>query len=789
LDTRYSAAFGDFNGNIRGRHRFGAELINFCEDNSLIISDKTLLNDDSFTFFSEAHGTVAWLDHLVSTHGLHSLVSRMYIDNTCITSDHFPLLVDLSLNIPHSADAHPTPTSDCKRINWAMLSNSQLQQFSETSRSSLSHISLDHSMILCDNVNCEDPCHTAAIDRMYTEIVNSLLEAGLECGDTEKRPCKHVSGLHELCAEHHTQARDAFHLWCINGRPRFGPIYQLMRVKRAQFKSIIRQCKLSSEKRESDALAQKLLNSNNKCFWKEIKRINRRETPSCDAESVGDKSGPADICDMWRDHFQGILNSVSRPDYNIRDLDQLYFDRFTPHEVSHAISKLKTGKAPGPDNLAAEHFKHAGQSINVLLAILLNGCVIHSYLPPGLMKTVIVPIVKDVKGDVSSKENYRPIAITSILSKIIEILIIERYDALLCTSDNQFGFKNNGSTDLCVFTLKQVIEYYRNNGSPVYLCFLDASKAFDRVHHNALFDKLRTRNLPHIIIRLLVFWYSYQTFVIKWCNVYSDSFTVSNGVRQGSVLSPTLFNVYIDCLSTELQKTNVGCIVNGKCFNHLVYADDTVLLAPSPMALQKLINICVRFAYYHSLIYNKEKTKYMCIKPTTVKNLYIPDIMLYSYNVRQVNEEKYLGYIISSSGFDDDHIKKETRSTFARGNMLIRNFKHCTDDVKVRLYKTYCSTVYCCALISTYHSVTLRKLHVAFNKIFKALMNVPRNSSASALFVRHRVDNFSVMRRKLTFNFSHRAACSNNNLVCDIINMEYFSFCNLRKEWDNVLYL
>ncbi len=97
---------------------------------------------------------------------------------------------------------------------------------------------------------------------------------------------------------------------------------------------------------------------------------------------------------------------------------------------------------------------------------------------------------------------------------------------------------------------------------------------------------------------------------------------------QGGVLSPALFNVYIDDLSCNLNNLNIGCNLNNVSINHLVYADDTVLLAPSPSALQELIKCCELYAESHGIIYNVQKTLCMCIKPKCFKDLVIPKITL-----------------------------------------------------------------------------------------------------------------------------------------------------------------
>ena len=131
----------------------------------------------------------------------------------------------------------------------------------------------------------------------------------------------------------------------------------------------------------------------------------------------------------------------------------------------------------------------------------------------------------------------------------------------LSSVDNQFGFNPAHSTDMCHFLLKQAILQYNTHGSPVFVAFLDASKAFDKVNHYILFKKLTECNVPEIFVKLLANWYSSQLLCVRWGTTYSKFFTVSNGVRQGSILGPFLFAVYMNQLSQTLNKLNVGCFI------------------------------------------------------------------------------------------------------------------------------------------------------------------------------------------------------------------------------------
>ena len=118
------------------------------------------------------------------------------------------------------------------------------------------------------------------------------------------------------------------------------------------------------------------------------------------------------------------------------------------------------------------------------------------------------------------------------------------------------------------------------------------SMGFDRVNHYVLFDKLLKRGVPLYVVRILLFWYTTQTMYVRWNNVISSSFRVSNGVRQGGILSPYLFYVYMDDLSNKLNDIKVDCMIGAILINHLMYADDLVLLSHSAMGLSLLLSVC-----------------------------------------------------------------------------------------------------------------------------------------------------------------------------------------------------
>lgn len=788
-------AIGDFNADVcKNQHLFGGELLKFCTSTKYILSDVQLCSNDTFTFFSEAHSSTSWLDHIMSTHSSHQLIENVCVLYDFISSDHHPVL--LKVKFPCDiVDSDDAGISASPKIKWDQMSEEDIGKYSSNTEDTLKSVIIDHELILCDDPSCKDPRHISAINRLYTDIVSSLKEAGLSFLKAKKdKPYNCVPGWNDYCKQAHSEAREAYYLWRCNGRPRYGDLFNDMKRSRSYFKYVIRKCKNDKNRINADKLAMHLLGKSDKLFWKEIKKLNQSNAPI--VSTVDGVTGTKNVTEMWKTHFEMLLNSsnnTSEKDHVLNKIsgvtiNNCFLQRFTVDEVKESLKNVKNGKTCGLDSIYGEHLKFAHNRLHVLLSLLFNAIVIHGYIPLEFMDTLLVPLIKDKNGNLSDKNNYRPLAITCIISKLMEIVVLNRYKDKFKSTDNQFGFKNKLSTELCIYSLKQITDYYVNLGSPMYLCFLDASKAFDKINHWILFKKLIDRKFPILIIRMLVYWYTNQRFFLRWNNNISSSFTVSNGVRQGSILSPYFFNIYLDELSLMLSNSKTGCIFNGVRVNHLFYADDAVLLAPSPCSLQSLLDICQDFARSNDLVYNTKKTFCICVKPKWLKDLIVPSLYLGGDVIKLTPEHKYLGMFISNDRKDDLDIKRQVRGIYARGNALLKRFKHCNDQVKVKLFNSYCSNFYCSTLWYRYSKTEFRKLKSAYNRIFRNLFNVSKEDMKCSM-VTLGVKTLPEILRNLIYGFSKRILLCDNEIIIAITQSTFYYLCPISKHWKSQLTL
>ena len=297
-----------------------------------------------------------------------------------------------------------------------------------------------------------------------------------------------------------------------------------------------------------------------------------------------------------------------------------------------------------------------------------------------------------------------------------------------------------------------------------------------------------------LIIRLLQLWYSTQSLVIRWGSFLSDLFYVSNGTRQGSILSPYLFNCYIDELSVTLQETPSGCFINEVCFNHLLYADDAVLIAPSPGALQKLMDVCQEFSVNNDLIFSPKKSKVMCFNQSADYKYPIncPAFYLNKTKLPLVFEYTYLGVIIRSDGKDKSCMRKAIRSLYGhKGNMIKSKFNACTrsEDVKLKLFQSYCANIYCCSLWASYTAEEYNEVKVCLNNILRYFIKSNRTDSISQHFVMRNLPNVDVIVRKATGSLYQRIMTCENTLVSAVVNSAFFTNCKLFSKWKSTLFI
>ena len=194
----------------------------------------------------------------------------------------------------------------------------------------------------------------------------------------------------------------------------------------------------------------------------------------------------------------------------------------------------------GVDGITAEHLLY-GESRPLLqhLAILYSTIITYGIVPDVFKTGIIVPILKKSTLNPNLTENYRPITLSSAHAKLVELFILPEDKV----SDAQLGFRKGRSASFGCTFLHDLISYFNSNGSPVYVCALDAQKCFDSVWHDGLLFKL-LNILPENQWLLIYEWYKNSYNIVRWNGEVSYSFPITRGVRQGSVISPYFFIIY-----------------------------------------------------------------------------------------------------------------------------------------------------------------------------------------------------------------------------------------------------
>jgi len=366
---------------------------------------------------------------------------------------------------------------------------------------------------------------------------------------------------------------------------------------------------------------------------------------------------------------------------------------FDAELVENVISKLKRGKAAGLDNLTCEHLLFSHALLPCILAKLFNMMIKVGHVPPSFGQSYTVPILKSgcsVYGKTITVEDFRGVSISPVISKVLEHCILDRYGTFLGSSDNQFGFKKSSGCAHAVHVLRSVVDYYVSFGSTVNICALDLSKAFDKMNHCGLFIKLMERHIPVYLLSLLEHWFSIGVTCVKWGSRMSSFFGLSCGIRQGGVLSPYLFAIYIDSVIRKVSDSRFSSFLKGICISILLYADDILLVAPSVTSLQQLLLVCEQELMWLDMSLNVKKSSCIRIGARYTANC-CNIVNSEGRELLWVHEVRYLGIFIEAASSFKCSLENAKRSFYRSFNSIFgRVGRVASNEVIIQLLKSKC---------------------------------------------------------------------------------------------------
>lgn len=434
-----------------------------------------------------------------------------------------------------------------------------------------------------------------------------------------------------------------------------------------EVKRIIKRSKREANENFGKKLSQDV-NGNRKLFWKEVKKVKNEGKESC--MGVKGKNGrvlvsETEIKERWKEYFVELYNVGTQEGANVNmfgfaGVKRVMYRGQEPIswcEVEKAVKKLKNGKSAGVDEITGEMLKMGGVCVMEWLWKLCCKVFEKGVVPEDWKKAVIVPLYKG-KGAKGDCKNYRGISLLSIVGKVYGMILVDRMRRITdgMIGDEQGGFRaGRGCVDQ-VFAVRQLTEKARERGQKVYAGFMDLEKAYDRVDREALWKVLRMYDVSGKLLNGVKSFYEGSSACVRVRGSLSEWFGIDSGVRQGCVMSPWLFNIYMDGVMKEVRprvgSSGVRLIkgVNEWTLSDLLYADDLVLVGENESELKLMIESFDKVCIRRGMRVNADKSKVMVFGGEDGS---VCDIRIGGVRLEQVQSFKYLGSVLNVKGNDE----------------------------------------------------------------------------------------------------------------------------------------
>ena len=468
-----------------------------------------------------------------------------------------------------------------------------------------------------------------------------------------------------------------------------------------------------------------------------------------------------------------LFNIKSEVDKNIDTSALSDIGLVTAELIKKAASKLKNGKSDPMYSYSSDCFKQAPDVLYENLATVIRSSLIHGHVTNFLLVATLLPILKDKLGSISTSKNYRSIALSSVVLKIIDWVILLLFGTSLGLDVLQFAYQPGSSTTMCTWAVMETIGYFMRHGSEVYACTMDMTKAFDLVRHSLLFRKLITSGIPAVFIRILLYIYMMQSANVKWNGEYSNWFTLCNGVRQGGVLSAILYCFYVNDLFELLRSKGYGCWIDGNFHGIFGYSDDNFLVAPSLHALQKMLETCEEFARGHNLRFSTDpdpkKCKTKCLA-FLFKKRELPKLKLCGNVLPWVESCKHLGNVVVNKydGMKQDIMVKRA-VMIAKNVELNQEFKFGHPISRVRINQIYNSHFTGSPLWNLFGKEAIM-VENSWNRSMRLMMDLPLRTHRYLLEPVVKEDHVKLLLAKLFLGFVEQIQKSSKPFLVQLLD-------------------